>query len=48
MPSDSNIKLVKQKGTKDAVTQCHSTYFNMKKCGKGSWSARHHTKTKKL
>jgi hypothetical protein len=48
MPSDSNIKLVKQKGTEDAITQHHSTYFINKNYGKGSWSKRHHAKTKKL
>jgi len=48
MPSDSNIKLVKQKSTEDAITQHHCTYFMNKKCVKGSWSKRHHMKAKKL
>jgi hypothetical protein len=34
MPSDSNIKLVKQKGTEDGVTQRHSTHFINKKMWK--------------
>jgi hypothetical protein len=34
MPSDSNIKLVKQKGTEDAVTHRSSTYFINKKMWK--------------
>jgi len=31
MPSDSNIKLVKQKGTEGAITHRRSTYFINKK-----------------
>jgi len=34
MSNDSNIKLVKKKGTKDAVTHCSSTYFINKKMWK--------------